>query len=142
MAICFGGFAQTTISNDMAGYVEVSLKRCFQEGSIVYVDLMFTNHASKDCLVTLWRPTAVDDEGNNYDKYSTYWDVAPANYGLDCNIQAGITKKYRFAIKNMDEYASSLQIVDMVCTWNGCGRFSNAMWQNANIRIRRIPIEK
>lgn len=131
-------YAQVDIEHELSG-LTITVKRCFKEGKTVFVDIMVKNTTRSDCSMTLWNPSAVDDEGVSYYGHrDSYWVVEPDSRSINCIVQAGIEKKYRMAIKNIDQYATKFQLIDIQCDWDGCGRFIYGMWQTKKIRIRDL----
>ena len=155
-------FAQVKVN--FTGYPDVGIqyKRCFANGNTAYVDFILVNNTGKtlnasfSCEVILnktkIRSSAFDDEGNVYYTYH-YLHGTPERrlYSISLAgehviigetarhimIPTNVTLKGRIEIKDLDEYATSFNLIRLAL-----GGVSSEYYGSALLEFRNVPITR
>ena len=129
--------AQTEVECEIPD-VTVTVKRCFRKAGLVYVDILFQNTGASDRLLNLYQPSVLDDEGVTYDagNRKAYWVNSNRIDPYRCLVPSQVEKRCRIVVKDLDEFATVFQLVDIRADWESY----RSVMTITQLRIRNVPI--
>ena len=132
------GYSQVKVENTVP-YFDVQFKRAMVKGNSLIIDLSFVNTSRYDTYILVSPGAIIDDEGT---RYKTWYTEDNRSNKYELTIPAEITQRLRFVIKELDEYATSFQVIDFECyvsnqrdpDWHGGAR--------GKVRLRNVPFTR
>lgn len=123
--------------------VDMQVKRAVARGSDVCVDIVCTVRNAWTALVftSAGRKENMrifDDEGGFYGDCVFVVDDKPSTYHGWLNVAKDVSRKIRFIIKNVDEYATSFPLMEV--PYSGQGKTGGAV--DCKLVIKNLPISR